>query len=92
MERKIYFYAGYYETFISDKDLTKFGYSLLGVFDSVIEAEDFGNENYDDDWGWIDRDLLDESQYYWPDGGDDYYMHTFEVTKDGLHFDEVPED
>ena len=48
------------------------------------EAEEFGNENYDDDWGWLDRDLLDESQYHVSKGSDDYYLHTFFVDDEGV--------
>ena len=91
-KRKIYLYAGYYETFISDKDLSKYGYMLQGEFDSVVDAENFRDENFDEDWRWIDRDLLDESGYALDPLSDDWYMYTFEVTEEGIHTDEVPED
>lgn len=71
--KKIKVYAGYYELFISDKDMS-YKYILIGEFDTVPEAESYVDET--DDWFWIDRDLLDESSYCWD--GDDYDEHTFD--------------
>lgn len=71
--KKIKVYAGYYELYITDKDMG-YSYALIGEFDTVPEAEDYVEET--DDWFWIDRDLLNESSYSFD--GDDYENHTFD--------------
>lgn len=60
--RKIYVYAGYYELFITDKELPN-PYVWLGTFDNMEEAEEYALEEDDYATHIIDADLRDESQY-----------------------------
>lgn len=70
---KIKVYAGYYELYITDKDMSD-QFVLVAEFDTVPEAENYVYDT--DDWQWIDRDLLDESLFSFD--GDDYEIHTFD--------------
>lgn len=71
--KKIKVYAGYYELYITDKDMSD-QFVLVAEFDTVPEAENYVYDT--DDWQWIDRDLLDESLFSFD--GDDYEIHTFD--------------
>lgn len=71
---KVKVYAGYYELYITDKEMPK-TYVLLEEFDTVPDAEYFVEEA--DDWMWLDRDLIPQSSYEW--SGDDYNDHTFDM-------------
>lgn len=71
--KKIKVYAGYYELYITDKDMSD-QFVLVEEFDTVPEAENYVDETLD--WLWIDRDLLDESLFSFD--GDDYEIHTFD--------------
>lgn len=73
MKQKIKVYAGYYELYITDKDMSD-QFVLVAEFDTVPEAENYVDETQD--WLWIDRDLLDESLFSFD--GDDYEIHTFD--------------
>lgn len=71
--KRIKVYAGYYELYITDKDMSD-QFVLVAEFDTVPEAENYVYDT--DDWQWIDRDLLDESLFSFD--GDDYEIHTFD--------------
>ena len=71
--RKIYVYAGYYELYITDKEMPN-QFFFQGEFDSVAEAEAYVEER--GDWLWLDRDLIEESGYSWEN--EDYETHTFD--------------
>lgn len=73
MKKNIKVYAGYYELYITDKDMSD-QFVLVAEFDTVPDAENYVDETQD--WLWIDRELLDESSYSWD--GDDYDEHTFD--------------
>lgn len=60
--RKIYVYAGYYELFITDKELPK-PYVWLSTHDEVWEAEDWAFDEDPDVTHIIDCDLEEESNY-----------------------------
>ncbi len=73
MNKKIKVYAGYYELYITDKEMDcPFG--LVEEFDTVPEAENYVYDT--DDWLWIDRDLIGEALCAYD--GDDYEHHTFD--------------
>lgn len=72
---KIKVYAGYYELYITDKEMP-YGFSLLEEFGSVTDAEGYA-ESYED-WIWLDRDLIGESSYSIDEDSDDYIDHTFD--------------
>lgn len=71
--RKIYVYAGYYELYITDKEMPN-GFFFQEEFDSVADAEAYVEER--GDWLWLDRDLIEESGYSWDN--EDYETHTFD--------------
>lgn len=73
MRKEIKVYAGYYELYITDKEMPH-GFTLWGEFDTVPEAEEAVEET--GDWLWLDRELLDESGYNWDN--EDYDTHTFD--------------
>lgn len=73
MKQKIKVYAGYYELYITDKDMSD-QFVLVAEFHTVPDAENYVYDT--DDWQWIDRDLLDESLFSFD--GDDYEIHTFD--------------
>lgn len=71
---KVKVYAGYYELFVTDKEMPR-PYVLLEEFDNVPDAEYFVEEA--DDWMWLDRDLIPQSTYCWDN--EDYDSHTFDM-------------
>lgn len=71
---KIKVYGGYYELYVTDKEMPGPWFALVAEFENVEEAEAYVDER--EDWLWLDRDLLSESGYCWD--GDDYESHTFD--------------
>lgn len=69
--KRIFVYAGYYELYITDKEIK--GLTCVTEFDNVPDAENYVIEK--DDYFFIDRDLLKESTFCWD--GEDYDTHTF---------------
>ena len=68
-------YEGYYELYITRKELNSGRVYLAKEFDTMREAEDY--VEYREMWLNIDRDLISESQYSWD--GDDLENHIFDV-------------
>lgn len=71
-------YAGYYELYITDKEMPR-PYVLLEEFDNVPDAEYYAEGK--DDWMWLDRDLIPDSSYFIEEGSDDYNDHTFNLAE-----------
>lgn len=69
-------YAGYYELYITDKEMPR-PYVLVAEFDNVPDAESYVEET--EDWMLLDRDLIPDSTYCWD--GDDYKDHTFNLAE-----------
>lgn len=68
-------YEGYYEMYITQRELNSGRVYLVAEFDTMREAEDY--VKYREMWLNIDRDLISESQYDW--SGDDLDNHIFDV-------------
>lgn len=74
---RIKVYGGYYELYVTDKEMPEPWFALMAEFDNVTDAEEYVIER--EDWLWLDRDLTNESGYYWD--GDDYESHTFDYNE-----------
>lgn len=62
--KRIKVYAGYYELYITDKEL-KEPFILVEEFDTMAEAEDYVVNR--GDWLMVDEDLVEESEDIYPD-------------------------
>ena len=74
MKRAIYLYEDVYSVIVTDKKLNLI---VIGLFKDVIDAENYINDNNIDYWYFLDKDLVNESQYCW--NGEDYENHIIEL-------------
>lgn len=74
---RIKVYGGYYELYVTDKELYEPWFSLMAEFETVWEAIEYVDEK--GDWLWLDSDLIEESGYCWD--GDDYENHIFDYSE-----------
>lgn len=81
MKTKYYLYVGFYEWYISDKQLPE-PLSLVGAYNSAKEAEKEAAKH--DDWINYDEDILEETAYYEQFSDDicNFYHEAFEDKKD----------
>lgn len=89
MTRKIYLYAGYYELYITDKQLNR-SYTLISTHRTVANAERAAEKFDNDAWLMVDRDLVNESMYSILYDSDDYYLHTFVNEGGSVMTEEIP--
>lgn len=74
---RIKVYGGYYELYITDKEMPGNWFGLMAEFETVWEAIEYVDEK--EDWLFLDSDLIEESGYCWD--GDDYENHIFDYNE-----------
>lgn len=82
---KIYVYAGYYEMYVSQKQIAK-PFLLQGVFESVEDAEIFLDANFDteNDTVYYERSIFSDSRIsFLDDVEDDAEKYKFDVDDNG---------
>ena len=57
-------------------------------------AKDFTYKADDNEWSYFDKERLLSQTYKWPNGGDEYYINTFDVSEEDawkiIHGEEFP--
>ena len=82
---KIYVYAGYYELYVSPKQIAK-PFLLQGVFESVEDAEIFLDANFDteNDTVYYERSIFSDSRIsFLDDIEDEAEKYKFDVDDNG---------